>query len=128
MKRIFFIFFIVSSALNVLAQTKTVTKNHLVTPTGHEWLYEDTCINKWSVTFENKTNQTITSITFKLIIKKIESEVTVYQETHTVNYTLKAGERALSPFFDLSELLCVDYRSRRLLSNYSKSVQVLDFK
>ena len=122
-----FIFFIVASAFNVLAQNTTETKNHLVTPTGHGFRYEQFCINEWRVTFENKTKETITSITFKLIIKNRESEDIVYQDTHTVHYTLKAGETARSPDFDLSEFFCVNVADVTL-SNYSISARVIDFK
>lgn len=129
MKQFTFILFFVAITFNVLAQTTTETKNHLVTPSGHGWLYEKSCINKWRVTFENKTQQTITSITFELIITNKESEDIVYQETHTVDYTLKAGERAASPYFDLSEPLCVDYgRLTKFSDYYSRRTQVTDFK
>jgi len=129
MKQFTFIFFIVATAFNALAQTTTETKNHLVTPISHGYLYEKSCINQWRVTFENKTQQTITSITFKLNITNKESGEIVYQETHTVNYTLKAGEKAASPYFDLLEPVCMDYgRITKFFEYYGRTAQVTDFK
>ena len=92
-------------SLNLNAQTQT--KNHLVDDTYHQWKWnKDFCINKWSVSFENKTKKTITSLTFRLVIKEIESGLVRYKKTHTVNISINANETVPSPYFNLSQELC----------------------
>jgi hypothetical protein len=113
-------------SFNTKAQTET--KNHLVNSTYHQWKWnEDDCLNKWSVTFENKTKNTITSITFMLVIEDKESGVVRYKKTHTVNFTLNAYEAAPSPYFSLSQELC-GLKNTDDLNGYYKHTKVLSFK
>ena len=50
-------------------------------------------------------------------------------DSHRVDYKLKAGETARSPYFDLSEPLCLDYDILTNFSKlYSRTAQVIEFK
>ncbi|GAA4071427.1 hypothetical protein GCM10022389_15830 [Flavobacterium cheonanense] len=126
MKKLTLLFAFFTVLLNVTAQTET--KNRLVDDTYHQWKWnEDGCFNKWSVTFENKTKQSITSITFRLVIKEKESGVVRYKKTHTVNYSLNAYETAPSPYFNLTQELC-GLKNRNTLEGYYYYTEVLSFK
>ena len=99
------IFFGLIISLHLSAQTET--KNHLIDDTYHQWKWnEEGCFDKWSVTFENKTQKTITSVTFRLIIKEKETDVVRYKKTHKVDLNLLSYEIAPSPYFNLSHELC----------------------
>ena len=126
MKHLILIFLLSFVAFNSKAQTET--KNHLINPTHHQWKWnEDGCFNKWSVTFENKTKQTITSITFRLIIEDKESRVVRYKKTHTINYTLNAYESVPSPYFNLSQEVC-GLKNPSNLEGYYYYTEVISFK
>ena len=126
MKHLIFIFLTTLLSLNLNAQSQT--KNHLVDDTYHQWKWnEDGCFNKWSITFENKTQQTITSVTFRLVIEEKESGVVRYKKTHTVNLTLNANETAPSPYFNLSQELC-GLKNPDDLEGYYHYTEVISFK
>jgi hypothetical protein len=103
------------------------TKNHLVDANYSQWQFSDyDCLKKWSVTFENKTKQTITSITFRLIIEEKETEIIRYKKTHSVNVSLAPSEISPSPYFSFSQELCgFKYVS---LKDHNWYVEVLGFK
>ena len=126
MKKISLILVILSVVLNAAAQTET--KNHLVNATYHQWKWnDDECFTKWSVTFENKTKQTITSVTFRLVIEEMETGTIRYKKTHTVNITLNPFETAPSPYFNLSQELC-GLKNIDTLEGYYYYAEVLSYK
>jgi hypothetical protein len=117
---------ILTYTLNLHAQTQT--KNHLIDGTYHQWrINEYDCIDKWSVTFENKTQKNITSITFKLIIKEIKTGIVLYKKTHTVYLNISSDEIVPSPYFNLTQELCGLYNIEDL-EEYDIYTEVIGFK
>jgi hypothetical protein len=101
--------------------------NNNVFNTYHQWAWnEDGCINKWSITFENNTKQTISNITFRLVIQDKESGVIRYKKAHTVNFTIEAEETVPSPYFNLSQELC-RLKNPEDLKGYYIYAEVLSF-
>ena len=126
MKGLTFIYLIFVVTLNATAQTET--KNHLIDDTYHQWKWnEDGCFNKWSVTFENKTQKNISSVTFRLIIEEKESSVIRYKKTHTVTLNLLAQEVVPTSYFNLSQELC-GLKNTDDLEGYYYYTEVISFK
>ncbi len=126
MKKLTLIYVILAVVLNSTAQINR--KNHLINYTYHQWQWNKYgCLDKWSVTFENKTKSTIVSITFRLIIKELETKTILYKKTHTVNYTLGSYEIVPSPYFNLSQELC-GLKNIQSLEDYHINIEVISFK
>ena len=86
--------------------------------------YENPCDIESSIRFENKTNKTISSITFWFIITEIKTNTVQYRKKHTVAYTLKSQEIFDYPKFNWRFCGMNDYFG----DNYNWDVIIISYK